>query len=126
RAACDQKHSPGKRDAQRVDHRSAIIRSVHRIADGRPGTGPSLLVSVSTAEEARDALEGGADIIDAKDPHAGALGPVTLDTLAAIHRVVGRTRLLTAALGDIEEGSGLRALGSGTEIESLAYAYASA
>ena len=83
-------------------------------------------MSVSTAEEARDALEGGADIIDAKDPHAGALGPVTLDTLAAIHRVVGRTRLLTAALGDIEEGSGLRALGSGTEIESLAYAYASA
>jgi uncharacterized protein (UPF0264 family) len=88
-----------------------------------------LLVSVSSAEEARAAIEGGADIIDAKDPHTGALGPVTLDMLAAIRQVVGPAHLLTAALGDAKEGSGLQAPGSGsatTEIESLAHAYAAA
>ena len=33
-----------------------------------------LLVSVRSAEEAAAALEGGADVIDAKDPDNGALG----------------------------------------------------
>ena len=36
-----------------------------------------LLVSVSNADEAFAAVEGGADIIDAKDPSRGALGPVS-------------------------------------------------
>ena len=88
-----------------------------------------LLVSVSSAEEARAAIEGGADIVDAKDPHSGALGPVTLDVFATIRQAVGPAHLLTAALGDIQEGSGLWALGSGsirTEIELLAQAYARA
>ena len=35
-----------------------------------------LLVSVRSAEEAASALAGGADVIDAKDPAAGTLGPV--------------------------------------------------
>src|SRR6185312_12126683 len=35
-----------------------------------------LLISVANADEARAALDGGADIIDAKDPGAGALGSV--------------------------------------------------
>jgi uncharacterized protein (UPF0264 family) len=59
-----------------------------------------LLVSVSDATEAGYALDGGADIIDAKDPSSGPLGPVTLETLTAIRLRLGVRRPLSAALGD--------------------------
>lgn len=59
-----------------------------------------LLVSVANAAEARDAVAGGADIIDAKDPLAGALGPVSIDVLEAICRGVAGRRQVSAALGD--------------------------
>ena len=61
-----------------------------------------LLVSVSDAAEARAAVEGGADIIDAKDPSAGALGAVLPDVLSEIRRVVDPIQLVTAALGDAD------------------------
>jgi (5-formylfuran-3-yl)methyl phosphate synthase len=76
-----------------------------------------LLVSVATAAEASAALAGGADVIDAKDPLAGALGPVTADVLHAIHAVVGGARPLTAALGDANDE---------TAIERVARTYAAA
>ena len=63
-------------------------------------TAPDLLVSVSCAVDAAAALAGGADIVDAKDPVAGALGAVTLPTFRAIHAAVGGARPVTAALGD--------------------------
>jgi uncharacterized protein (UPF0264 family) len=56
---------------------------------------------VKNATEAIEALAGGADIVDAKDPAAGPLGPVAEDVLREIASVVGRSRPLTAALGDI-------------------------
>jgi (5-formylfuran-3-yl)methyl phosphate synthase len=59
-----------------------------------------LLVSVAGPLDARAALAGGADVIDAKDPGGGGLGPVGADALAAIRRVVGVARPLSAALGD--------------------------
>ena len=59
-----------------------------------------LLVSVRSAAEAAAALAGGADIVDAKEPHAGALGAVSLDVLRGIHRVVATRRPLSAAIGD--------------------------
>jgi (5-formylfuran-3-yl)methyl phosphate synthase len=59
-----------------------------------------LLVSAATAEDAAAALDGGADIIDAKDPSAGALGAVTLDVFTRIVTAVGAARPVTAALGD--------------------------
>ena len=59
-----------------------------------------LLVSVANAEEASAALEGGADVIDAKDARAGALGAVARDVLQEIYAVVNRARPVTAALGD--------------------------
>jgi uncharacterized protein (UPF0264 family) len=59
-----------------------------------------LLVSVRDAVEASAALEGGADIIDAKEPSSGALGAVALPTLDQIVATVGGARLVTAALGD--------------------------
>jgi len=59
-----------------------------------------LLVSVAGPGEARAARAGGADVIDAKDPRRGALGPVSLGVLAAIREAVGSARPTSAALGD--------------------------
>jgi (5-formylfuran-3-yl)methyl phosphate synthase len=59
-----------------------------------------LLVSVRDVDEAAAALAGGADVIDAKEPAAGALGAVSLETLHAIARRVDGRHLFTAALGD--------------------------
>jgi len=59
-----------------------------------------VLVSVSDAAEARTALDAGADVIDAKDPRAGALGAVSIDTLHAIHGVVNGVCPVSVALGD--------------------------
>lgn len=59
-----------------------------------------LLVSVRSAAEARAALEGGADIIDAKEPARGPLGPVTPRVAAAIVAAIPDTVPFSAALGD--------------------------
>ena len=59
-----------------------------------------LLVSVASATEAVAALSGGADLIDAKDPLAGALGAVSVEVLREIHTAVASSRPVTAALGD--------------------------
>lgn len=66
-----------------------------------------LLVSVATAADARAAVEGGADIVDAKDPGAGALGAVTLERLREIRDAVAGVRPLTAALGEAEDEGAL-------------------
>jgi uncharacterized protein (UPF0264 family) len=60
-----------------------------------------LLVSVRDADEAAAALAGGAGIVDAKDPEAGALGAVGRDSLAAIRRTVPPGVPLSAARGDV-------------------------
>jgi uncharacterized protein (UPF0264 family) len=60
-----------------------------------------LLVSVRDAAEARSALAGGGEIIDAKEPGAGALGPVSADALRAIRSVVPADIPCSAALGDV-------------------------
>jgi (5-formylfuran-3-yl)methyl phosphate synthase len=62
-----------------------------------------LLVSVRNAIEAAAALAGGADVIDAKNPLAGALGAVSLETLGDIRLTVASRRPLTAALGDAND-----------------------
>ena len=61
-----------------------------------------LLVSVSDAVEARAAVDGGADIIDAKNPSIGTLGAVRPDVLSEIRLAVESSRLVTAALGDAD------------------------
>lgn len=71
-----------------------------------------LLVSVADAEEAEAAVEGGADIIDAKDPGAGPLGAVSLPALHDILRAVDGRRPVTAALGDAREEAAIRELAS--------------
>jgi len=62
-----------------------------------------LLVSVRSAEEAAAALAGGADVIDAKDPDAGALGAVPAHVFREIRDRVGDARPVTAALGDASD-----------------------
>lgn len=59
-----------------------------------------LLISVATPDEARAALGGGADLIDAKDPTRGALGAVPPSVLREICGAIGGERPLSAALGD--------------------------
>jgi uncharacterized protein (UPF0264 family) len=61
-----------------------------------------LLISVTSPTEARAALAGGADIIDAKDPTRGSLGAVEREVLGAIVEAVGGERRVSAALGDAE------------------------
>jgi uncharacterized protein (UPF0264 family) len=66
----------------------------------------ALLASVRTADEAVLAAENGADIIDLKDPRAGALGALPLVLIEAI---VARVRSLgdapvSATIGDLGDG----------------------
>ena len=62
-----------------------------------------LLISVRNASEARAALAGGADIIDAKEPLNGPLGAVSSDVLHRIAVAVGNEAPVSAALGDLWE-----------------------
>jgi (5-formylfuran-3-yl)methyl phosphate synthase len=67
-----------------------------------------LLVSVRTAGEVEPALAGGADIIDAKEPARGALGPVTPGVLRAIAARVPEEVPFSVALGDFTSGAVVR------------------
>ena len=60
-----------------------------------------LLVSVRNAAEAAEALDGGAAIIDVKEPRHGALGAAEPEAIAAVARVVGRRRPWTMACGEL-------------------------
>lgn len=60
-----------------------------------------LLVSVVSGEEARRALEGGADIVDVKDPREGPLGAPAPRVLSEVVRTVGTAAPVSVALGDV-------------------------
>jgi uncharacterized protein (UPF0264 family) len=59
------------------------------------------LASVRSAEEARLALAGGADIVDVKEPASGALGRVDGAVLSDIVRTVVGSRPVSATIGDV-------------------------
>lgn len=59
-----------------------------------------LLASVSTLEEARLALHGGADLIDLKQPRSGALGALPDAMIARIVAWVDGRRPVSATIGD--------------------------
>jgi uncharacterized protein (UPF0264 family) len=65
--------------------------------------GCQLLVSVKNAAEAWTAADSGADIIDAKDPTRGSLGPVEGRELRAITERVGDRRPVSAAIGELDD-----------------------
>ena len=60
-----------------------------------------LLASVMNQEEAKIALAGGADIIDLKNPLAGALGALPLDDIRAIVKMINKQRPVSATIGDL-------------------------
>jgi len=60
-----------------------------------------LLVSVRSVAEAEAALQGGAAIIDVKEPAAGPLGRAADATITAIIRHVNGRRPVSAALGEL-------------------------
>lgn len=62
-----------------------------------------LLVSVCCAQEARAALEGGADLIDVKDPRRGSLGAADPQQWEEVLQVVGQNAPLSVALGELLE-----------------------
>ena len=72
---------------------------------GRRGVGPRLLVSVRDAAEAREAIEGGADVIDVKEPSSGPLGAASVDATLAIAIEVATVPGLpwTIACGELVE-----------------------
>ncbi len=61
-----------------------------------------LLVSVRDPSEVRAALQGGADVIDAKEPEHGSLGPVSPGRLQQIDQRVPDHMPLSVALGDFD------------------------
>jgi uncharacterized protein (UPF0264 family) len=60
-----------------------------------------MLASVSNVEEAIVALEAGADFIDLKNPHAGALGALPMETVRHIVATMNGRRALSATIGDL-------------------------
>lgn len=85
-----------------------------------------LLVSVRDAAEAALARDGGADLIDGKDPERGALGALPAETVRAIVAVCG-DRLTSAVAGeprDAAEASACLAALSGTGVGYLKIAWA--
>lgn len=70
-------------------------------AASRPPARPRLLVSVRDAAEARAALDGGADIIDVKEPAHGSLGAAAPGTLRSVIAAIAGARPVSAALGEL-------------------------
>ena len=62
-----------------------------------------LLVSVRSADEAETALQGGAGLIDVKEPRSGSLGRATDKTISAVLRQVAQRLPVSAAMGEITE-----------------------
>jgi uncharacterized protein (UPF0264 family) len=61
---------------------------------------PGLLVSVRSADEVPAALEGGADLIDVKEPAKGPLAPAEAEVVAAVIDAVDGQVPVSAALGE--------------------------
>jgi uncharacterized protein (UPF0264 family) len=64
---------------------------------------PELLVSVRNATEAEDALAGGADWIDVKEPADGSLGRASAIAIAAVIEEVATRAPVSVALGELRE-----------------------
>lgn len=60
-----------------------------------------LLISVRDIDEARIALEAGADLIDLKEPDAGALGAVDVRSARDVVSMIAGRRTTSATVGDL-------------------------
>ncbi|HXV24902.1 MAG TPA: (5-formylfuran-3-yl)methyl phosphate synthase [Alphaproteobacteria bacterium] len=59
------------------------------------------LASIASSEELTPVLEGGADLIDVKDPSMGALGAASGETVRTVVEAVAGQRRVSATLGDL-------------------------
>jgi len=76
-----------------------------------------LLVSVVSSDEAREAIIGGADIVDVKNPAEGSLGAQFPRVIRGVRAVTPRELPVSAAIGDMPNLPGtaaLAALGAAT------------
>ena len=64
-----------------------------------------LLITIWRLDELNEALHGGADIIDVKDPSKGSLGLPDLDVVREVVSSVGGLREVSMAIGDLSEYS---------------------
>jgi len=78
-----------------------------------------LLVSVRDSQEALAALDGGADLIDVKEPHRGALGAADADTIQSVVRVIAGRVPTSAALGELVDFADSAAESSTAQIRPL-------
>jgi uncharacterized protein (UPF0264 family) len=69
-----------------------------------------LLISVTSSQEAQAALQGGADIIDIKNPAEGALGAAAVAALRNVCAVLPLGVIASAALGESNSEPGVLAL----------------
>jgi (5-formylfuran-3-yl)methyl phosphate synthase len=65
-----------------------------------------LLVSVRSAEEARSAVEGGATIVDVKEPDEGPLGRASAETWRLVRESVPASIPISVALGELRDWPG--------------------
>ena len=84
---------------------------------------PRLLISVRNEAEACEALSGGADLIDVKEPTRGPLGAADVGTVEKILSAVAGRRPVSVALGELVEG-GLGSLPRGVEYAKIGLARA--
>jgi (5-formylfuran-3-yl)methyl phosphate synthase len=79
---------------------------------------PKLLVSVRNAHEARDALAGGCDILDVKEPANGSLG---MADVGVIREVVATAGVQASACSDVRtsEGGRRKAEGGSRKAETI-------
>lgn len=86
---------------------------------------PRLLVSVRSVAEAYEAIEGGADILDIKEPTLGSLGMASLESIAAIGsmpQVVQGRVPLSVALGELvdwQKSTAIPAIPAGPRLAKL-------
>jgi (5-formylfuran-3-yl)methyl phosphate synthase len=66
----------------------------------------AFLASVTSGAEAAAVVAGGVDIVDCKNPSAGALGALPVATVAAIRQAVARTIPVSATIGDLPADPG--------------------
>ena len=67
---------------------------------------PRLLVSVRSVEEAADAIAGGCDLLDLKEPHRGSLGRLDVQTIEDVCSFLARVEQsppVSVALGELNE-----------------------
>lgn len=79
-----------------------------------------LLVSVRSVDEATEAIAGGADVIDVKEPSRGSLGMADGPVISEIVSEVARERPISVALGELLDLAGTN-WAAGIDFASLRY-----